>query len=194
MKLLSGSPIARFAPPTSTSPELQTEIEKNATAVSSDRNDPMTRPCTPRCAEDDTALLVPLRGPNKAIGARIVAPATSPSSVASSASRKDSPKMIGKLPSTTVAMVFAPPNTKRKRSSGRAVRSAWGIGSTPCVSTSVIFGGAERDSEDIVGSVLIRRRRAWARGARAPRGVGRRRGRRRWTRARAGWSPRRRPR
>ncbi len=105
-------------PPTRTSPDVHTEIEKNATAVNSDRNDPMTRPCTPRCADDETALLVPLRGPNNAIGARIAAPRITPSRVASSASRKDRPKMIGKLPSTTVAMVLAPPKTSRNRSSG----------------------------------------------------------------------------
>ena len=46
---------------------------------------------------------VPFRGPNSAIGARIVAPSSSPRRVANSASRNDSPKMIGKLPSTTVA-------------------------------------------------------------------------------------------
>ena len=85
----------RFAPPTSTSPEVHTEIEKNATAVSRDRNEPMTRPCTPRCAEEDTALLVPLRGPNSAIGARISEPEDQPGSVADRPSRNDSPNRIG---------------------------------------------------------------------------------------------------
>ncbi len=32
------------------------------------------RPCTPKCAPEETALLVPLSGPNRPIGARISAP------------------------------------------------------------------------------------------------------------------------
>ena len=146
--------MARFAPPTRTSPDVQTDMEKNATAVNSDRNDPMTRPCTPRCADDETALLVPLRGPNNAIGDRIVAPRIRPRRVASSASRKDKPKMMGKLPRTTVAMVLAPPKTSRNRSRGPAVRSASGIGSTPCASTSVILGGAASVGASVAMAVL----------------------------------------
>ncbi len=91
-EVVVGRPMARLAPPTRTSPELHTEMEKNAIAVSSDRKDPMTRPCTPRCADEDTALLVPFRGPNSAIGARIVAPSPSPSRVADSVSRNEQPE------------------------------------------------------------------------------------------------------
>ena len=40
-----------------------TESEKKAMAVNSDRNEPTIRPCTPKCAPEDTALLVPLIGP-----------------------------------------------------------------------------------------------------------------------------------
>ena len=48
--------------------------------------------------------------------------------------------MIGKVPSNTVAKVFAPPNWIRKRSKGFEVRSASGIVSMPNCSTSVGFG------------------------------------------------------
>lgn len=153
VRSFSGSPTARLAPPMSTSPELHTEIEKNASAVSRERNEPTIRPCTPRWAEELTELLVPLRGPNSAIGARTTAPSSSPSSVASRPWAKESPKRIGKLPSTTVAIVLAPPKVSRNRSSGRALRSGSGIGSTPCCSTSVTFGGVGVAEGMVIGSV-----------------------------------------
>src|SRR6476659_8665809 len=90
-----GKPTRRFAPPTSASPELHTEMEKKANAVRSERKDPTTRPCTPRCPDDETALFIPLVGPKTAIGQRIRPPTTTPRTVASSASLKDSPKRMG---------------------------------------------------------------------------------------------------
>ena len=77
------------------------------------------RPTTPKCAPLETALLVPLTGPNSAIGIRISPPITTPSTAARKPCQNESPKMrIGKAPSTTVANVFAPPKVSRKRSSG----------------------------------------------------------------------------
>ena len=111
---------------------------KNATAVSSDRNDPTTRPCTPRCALELTALFVPFAGPKTAIGASTSAPSTSPRTVAAAPCQNESPKRIGNAPRTLVANVFEPPKQTRNRSSGRASRSASGMRSTPYVSTSVI--------------------------------------------------------
>lgn len=130
-RLLRSRPNSRCAPPTRASPELHTEIEKNATAVSRDRNEPTTRPCTPRCAEEATALLVPLTGPNIAIGHRIRAPTTTPRRVAASPCQKERPKRMGKAPRTQVEKVFAPPKATLNRSSGDAVRSASGMRSTP---------------------------------------------------------------
>lgn len=145
-RLPRSRPNSRCAPPTRASPELHTEIEKNATAVSSDRNEPTTRPCTPRCAEEETALLVPLTGPNTAIGHRIRAPATTPSSVAARPCQKERPNRIGKAPRTQVEKVLAPPKARRNRSSGVAVRSASGMRSTPWDSTSVKEGAGEGSS------------------------------------------------
>jgi hypothetical protein len=71
-----------LAPPISASPELHTESEKKAMAVNSDRKEPTTRPCTPKCAPEDTALLVPLIGPNSPMGARISEPSNTPSTIA----------------------------------------------------------------------------------------------------------------
>ncbi len=48
-------------------------------AVSNERNEPTIRPCTPKCAPDDTALLVPLSGPNRPMGARMIEPTRTPS-------------------------------------------------------------------------------------------------------------------
>ncbi len=127
--------------PTSASPLTHTLMEKKAVAVSNDRNDPMTRPAVPKWAPEDTALLVPVRGPNRPIGARMTAPTTTPSSVASTASRSDSPKAIGSVPRMTVAKVFAPPNWIRNRSNGPEVRSSCGMVSTLYCSTSVARGG-----------------------------------------------------
>src|SRR5690606_14046320 len=126
------------APPTSASPEDHTEMEKKVIAVSRERKDPTIRPCTPKCAEDETALLVPLAGPNSAMGASRRAPATRPSRVAATPCQNERPKRMGKAPSTQVAKVLAPPKASRNRSNGRAVRSASGIRSTPYVSISVI--------------------------------------------------------
>lgn len=100
----------------------------------------MILPCTPRCADDETALFVPLRGPNTAIGASSSAPMSSPTSIAARPCQKERPNRIGNAPSTQVAKVFAPPNASRNRSSGPAERSASGMRSTPCVSTSVTDG------------------------------------------------------
>ena len=96
------------------------------------------RPCTPKCAPEETALLVPLSGPNRPIGARISAPSVTPSRIAHSPAWKDSPKSTGKLPSTAVAKVLAPPKIMRNRSTGVALRSWSGICSTPKVSMRVI--------------------------------------------------------
>ncbi|MCY1186837.1 hypothetical protein D9M73_277480 [compost metagenome] len=92
-------------------------------AVSSDRNEPTIRPCTPKCAPEDTALLVPLIGPNRPMGARISAPTSTPSTIAATPAWNDRPNSTGKLPNTAVAKVLAPPNIMRNRSLGRAVRS-----------------------------------------------------------------------
>src|SRR5690606_21297176 len=100
VRSVSGRSIRRLAPPTSASPELQTESEKNAIAVNNDRKEPTIRPCTPKCAPEDTALLVPLIGPNRPIGARINAPSTTPSTIAQTPAWKDRPNSTGKLPST----------------------------------------------------------------------------------------------
>jgi hypothetical protein len=101
------------------SPLVKIEIAKNVTAVSRDRNEPTIRPTTPKCAPLETALFVPLTGPNSAMGARMSPPTTIPSRTASTPSQKDRPKSrIGNVPSTTVAKVFAPPNATRKRSNG----------------------------------------------------------------------------
>ena len=86
--------------------------------MSSDRNEPRTRPRTPKCAPEDTALLVPVNGPNRPIGIRINAPTRTPSTVAATASHSDSPSRMGNVPRMTVANVFAPPNWIRNRSNG----------------------------------------------------------------------------
>ncbi|MNP53304.1 hypothetical protein D3C76_1477700 [compost metagenome] len=109
-----------MAPPTRASPELHTDREKNATAVSSDRKEPTIRPCTPKWAPEDTALLVPLRAPNKPIGARIRAPTATPRMIDHKPASKDNPNSTGKLPSTAVANVLAPPKIRRNRSVGVA--------------------------------------------------------------------------
>src|SRR6478736_4144318 len=109
-----GRPTIRFRPPTKASPELHTEIEKNAVAVRRDRKEPTIRPWTPRCAEDETALLVPLVGPKTAIGAKRRAPTTSPVTVAARPCQNESPNRIGKAPRKAVANVLAPPNETRK--------------------------------------------------------------------------------
>jgi len=70
-------------------------------AVSSDRNEPTIRPRTPTCAPEETALLVPVFGPNRPIGARISAPTTTPSTVANTARGSVSPNMIGVVPMIT---------------------------------------------------------------------------------------------
>ncbi len=134
VRSFSGRPIRRFAPPTSASPELHTDSEKKAIAVSSDRNEPTIRPCTPKCAPEDTALLVPLIGPNKPIGARISAPTSTPSTIAQTPAWKERPNSTGNAPSTAVAKVLAPPKISRNRSLGLALRSWSGICSTPLVS------------------------------------------------------------
>ena len=109
-------------------------------AVSSDKNEPTTRPRTPKWAPELTALLVPVVGPNRPIGIRISAPTRTPRTVAAAASQNDSPSRIGKVPKITVAKVFAPPNWMRNRSSDRECRCSGGMVSMPCCSTSVAFG------------------------------------------------------
>ena len=94
------------------SPLAQTLMEKNATAVSRLKKEPRMRPTTPKCALEDTALLVPVRGPNSAIGARMTAPVRTPATVAANACQNESPKMIGKAPSTAVAKELEPPRTQ----------------------------------------------------------------------------------
>src|SRR5919107_3724731 len=111
-------------------------------AVSSDRNEPTIRPRTPNTAPDDTALFVPVRGPNSPIGMRISAPTTTPVTVAATACHQDSPSTTGNAPRMIVANVLAPPNWIRKRSSGRADRSPAGMVSMPWTSTCVARGGA----------------------------------------------------
>ena len=107
-------------------------MEKNATAVSSDRNEPTTRPCTPRWALELTALFVPLTGSeHRHRGEHERAERRGRGRVAAAPCQKESPNRIGKAPSTLVAKVLAPPKQTRNRSSGRALRSASGICSTP---------------------------------------------------------------
>ena len=80
-------------------------------------------------------MLVPVRGPKIAIGARISAPSTTPLTVAATACQNESPKMIGNAPSTAVASEFEPPQAMRMKSKIVAVRSASGIDSMPWRST-----------------------------------------------------------
>ena len=51
-------------------------------AVSSDKKDPRIRPRTPKWAPEETALLVPVSGPNQPIGIRMREPTSTPSNVA----------------------------------------------------------------------------------------------------------------
>ena len=74
----------------------------------------------PKCAPDDTGSLVPLRGPNRLIGARMQVPASTPSTIAQTPALNDSPTSTGKLPSTEVEKVLQPPNSNLNRSIGRA--------------------------------------------------------------------------
>ncbi len=106
-------------------------MEKNASAVSSERNDPTTRPCTPRWAEEDTALLVPFVGPKTAMGASRRAPTTRPVTVAASPCQNDRPNRIGNAPRKAVAKVLAPPNETLNKSKALALRSFSGIRSMP---------------------------------------------------------------
>jgi hypothetical protein len=121
------------------SPLAQTLIEKNATAVSKLRKEPRIRPTTPKCALEDTALFVPVRGPKMAIGARMSEPRSTPSTVAATACQKDNPKMMGNAPSTAVASEFNPPHSMRMKSMIVAVRSRSGMDSIPCCSTLTMF-------------------------------------------------------
>jgi hypothetical protein len=120
------------------SPLAQTLIEKNATAVNRLRNDPRMRPTTPKWALEDTALLVPVSGPNRPMGARINEPSMTPSTVAATDCQKDSPNMMGKAPSTAVASELRPPHSMRMKSKIVAVRSRSGIDSMPCCSTDAL--------------------------------------------------------
>ena len=108
--------------------------------MSSDRNEPSTRPRTPKWAPEDTALLVPVSGPNRPMGIKNSAPTSTPTTVAATACHSDSPSRIGKVPRMTVAKVFAPPNWIRNRSNGPECRCSGGMVSMPCCSTSVAFG------------------------------------------------------
>ncbi len=109
-------------------------------AVSSERNEPTTRPRTPKNAPEETALFVPVRGPKSPIGMRKRMPTATPSSTAATACQNESPSAIGSVPSSTVAKVFAPPNWMRMRSTQVEVRSASGMVSMPRCSTSVARG------------------------------------------------------
>src|ERR1700761_9368624 len=124
----------RCAAPITASPLDQTLIAKNAIAVNRLRNEPTIRPTTPKCALEETALLVPLMGPKMAIGANTSAPTATPRVVAATDCQKDSPNMMGNAPSTAVASEFAPPQHRRMKSSTDASRSASGMDSMPCVS------------------------------------------------------------
>jgi hypothetical protein len=86
-------------------------------------------------------LLVPLRGPNSAMGLRITAPTTNPATIAVNPCQNDNPNRIGNDPRNAVAKVLAPPKVSRNRSSGLASRSASGMRSMPCRSTVVIDAG-----------------------------------------------------
>src|ERR1700693_3669059 len=127
----------RRAAPRTASPLDQTLMAKKAIAVSRLRKEPTIRPTTPKCALEDTALLVPLMGPKIAIGARTNAPTPTPSRLASTACDRDRPNMIGKAPSTAVASEVDPPQQIRAKSKLEAPRSASGIDSTPCRSIVV---------------------------------------------------------
>src|ERR1700690_894417 len=113
------------------SPLDHTLIEKNATAVSKLRKEPIIRPTTPKCALEETALFVPVSGPNIAMGARTSSPKATPRTVAASPCQKDSPKMMGNAPSIAVAREFEHPHSMRTKSKIVAVRSTLGIGSMP---------------------------------------------------------------
>src|ERR1700677_4456513 len=104
------------AAPTTASPLDQTLMAKKAIAVSRLRNEPTIRPTTPKCALEETALLVPLIGPNTDMGARINDPITTPQTAAALACQKESPNMMGKAPRTAVASELAPPQHKRVKS------------------------------------------------------------------------------
>src|ERR1700722_12312535 len=126
----------RCTAPTTASPLDQTLIEKNEMAVRRLKNEPTMRPTTPKCALDDTALLVPVSGAKIAIGARMMAPVNTPTIVAASPCQNDRPKMMGKAPSTAVASELEPPHSMRMKSKIVAVRSLSGMDSIPCRSIS----------------------------------------------------------
>ena len=105
-------------------------------AVNKLKNEPTMRPTTPKCALDETALLVPVSGPKSAIGARMTAPVTTPTTVAAAACQNERPKMMGNAPSTVVARELEPPHSMRMKSKIVAVRSLSGMDSIPCRSIS----------------------------------------------------------
>lgn len=79
----SSSPTSRLSPPTRESPPVQMLTAANASdAAAASRNDPIRRPTTPKCAPLATGLFVPVRGPNKPIGASINPPAADPARMA----------------------------------------------------------------------------------------------------------------
>src|SRR5258708_12102498 len=111
-------------------------MEKKHMAVNKLKNEPTIRPTTPKCALEETALLVPVSGPKIAIGARMTAPVRTPATVAANACQNESPKMMGKAPSTAVAKELEPPHSIRMKSKIVAVRSLSGMDSIPCRSIS----------------------------------------------------------
>src|SRR5580704_137300 len=127
------------------SPLDHTLMAKNATAASRLRNDPTILPTTPKCALEETALLVPFIGPKIDIGARTRDPIPSPSTEAVTACLNDNPNMMGKAPSTAVARELAPPQDSHMKSHTVESRSASGMDSIPCCSTAIMEEGATGD-------------------------------------------------
>ena len=128
-------------------------------AVSRLRNEPTIRPTTPKCALEETALLVPLSGPNMAIGPSTSAPTATPKAFAAMACQNDRPNMMGNAPSTAVAREFAPPQHTRMKSRIEELRSASGIDSTPCRSNP--GGRFASAASEYVGAVRLGRATGW---------------------------------
>jgi hypothetical protein len=117
--------------PASASPPVQMESAANAREAVASRNDPMSRPATPKYAPLETGLLVPVRGPIRPIGASRAAPNAEPTTTELAACHQLSPKLIGNQPMMIRLKVRLPPKRIARMLLGPDRRSSSGMYSTP---------------------------------------------------------------
>jgi hypothetical protein len=125
----------RATPDTTASPLVHTVIATNPSAENNARDVPMNRPATPKCAPEETALFVPVRGAMSPIGASASPPTKQPAMIDAIEAQKLSPNRIGNDPKMITLYVRSDPNRTEKMRIGRNVRSLMGMVSTPWFST-----------------------------------------------------------